>query len=206
MATSTFILVTQGGTTKFHTVTEVIGADTVHQEVVKFGEPYLPGYVVRSGAAISVAVANDHVLQIVAGSSLKVRIRRIEIYQVTLATTVAIATWNIVRLTSAGTGGTGVAAAALETSDAAAGATAMTLPTAKGTEGTVILPFTTYFMQTLAASNQLVNPIAVIDFDLPRTKPLIIAAGTSNGIAIKNVTAVPAASVFVNVWLDETSF
>ena len=63
-----------------------------------------------------------------------------------------------------------------------------------------------YMMQTVGASAQLNEPILVWDFDRPRSKPLIIAAGTTNGIAIKNVTAVAAGTVYFNVWLDETSF
>jgi hypothetical protein len=58
----------------------------------------------------------------------------------------------------------------------------------------------------LGASPSSTNPILVWDFDRPRSKPLIIAAGATNGIAVKNLNAIAAATVFINVWLDESNF
>jgi hypothetical protein len=82
----------------------------------------------------------------------------------------------------------------------------MTLPTVKGTEAAPICSARPYFMQTVAASNQLTQPVLVWDFDRPRSKPLIIAAGIANGIAIKSTTAIAAATVGFMVWLDESNF
>ena len=61
-------------------------------------------------------------------------------------------------------------------------------------------------MQTTGASAQLNNPIAVWDFDRPRSKPLILQAGITNGVAVKNIDAIANATVTVMVWIDETSF
>lgn len=205
MATSTFLQVNQGTGAKVHTVTEVIGADTVHQEVWKQGEPYLASYTVTFDG-ISTATANSHLLQIMAGSSLKVRVRRIEMHQDEVATTAVLMNTRLYRLIAAGTGGSTTIPNPLETSDAAAGATVMILPTVKGTEGALIAIAKPYMTQTLGASSPLKQPIIVWNFDRPRSKPLIIAAGTSNGIAVKNLTAVAGAQVLFDVWLDESNF
>jgi hypothetical protein len=197
--------VTEGAGKKLHTFNRTIGVNSVEDEVVLFGENYLASYTVDTGN-VSTATANSHILQIMAGASLKVRVRRIEVWQYALATAAALMDLRVYRLTTAGTGGTAFAAAPLDTTDAAAGAQPMLLPTVKGTEGILIVTGRPYMMQTIGASNQLSQPIAVWDFDRPRSKPLIIAAGVANGIAIKNVDAVAAGSIIVNVWLDESNF
>lgn len=203
------VQVTEGSGKKLHTFNRTIGANSVEDEVVILGENYLTSYVATSGfvvGSVSTATANSHLMQIMAGASNKVRIRRIALWQNTMATTVTMMDVRVYRLTTAGTGGSAITPAPLDPSDGASGATAMTLPTVKGTESTGIVPGTMYMMQTLAASAQLNQPGLFWEFDLTHTKPLIINAGTTNGIAIKNITAVAAASVVINVWLDESSF
>jgi hypothetical protein len=203
------VQVTEGSGKKLHTFQRTIGANNVEDEVMLLGENYLASYLANfnnGGGPVSTATLNSHIVQIMAGASLKVRIRRIEVYQIALATTAALASFGIVRLTTAGTGGTVQAVSALDGSDAAAGATYMSLPTVKGTESNFIHFAGVYFMQTAGASAQLNQPIYVADFDRPRSKPLIIGAGTTNGIALKLMSAVAAASVWVNVWIDESNF
>jgi hypothetical protein len=200
------VQVTSGSGPKLHTFQRTIGANNVEDEVVLFGENYLATYTVE--AAPSTATAASHLLQIMAGASLKVRIRRIEVHQLVAATTAAIMNLSILRLSTAGTGGTAVTPMPLDPSDAASGMTAMTLPTAKGTEvgANVIAGAPCYLIQTIGASTPFNNPIAVWDFDRPRSKPLIIAAGVANGICIKNTAAHAGASVLINVWADESNF
>lgn len=203
-----FVNVTEGSGKKLHTFNRTIGANSVEDEGVFLAENYLASYVISTpfAAAVSTATANSHLLQIMAGASLKVRIRRIEIWQNALATAVAIMDLRIYRLTTAGTGG-GVAAVSPEdTADGGAGATAMVLPTAKGTEGVGLRAAAPTMVQTLAATALPLPPILVWDFDRPRSKPLIIPAGAANGIAIKNITAVAAGAVYINVDIDETNF
>jgi hypothetical protein len=198
--------VTEGSGKKLHTFNRTIGANSVEDEVTLNGEQYLASYTAVIGAPSSTATANSHLAQIMAGASLKVRIRRIEVWQFALATTAAYMDTRIYRLTTAGTGGTAATPAPLDTTDAASGATSQGLPTAKGTEGTNILAAPVYMVQTITASPAFPTPLVVWDFDRPRSKPLIIAAGTTNGIAIKNITAIAAASVIVNIWFDESNF
>lgn len=193
-----FVNVTEGSGKKLHTFNRTIGANDVHDEAVILGEQYLATYGI-SGAS-STATANDHLLQIMAGSSLKVRIRRIRIYQSTLAGAVNLFAFQVLRLTTAGTGGTTVTPQPYESADGSSGATVMLLPTTKGTEGAIL--------QRSGLGAYAAHPITVAWewTQLPNAKPIVIPAGTTNGIAVKNMTAVASAAVVVQVEFDESSF
>jgi hypothetical protein len=199
------VQVTEGSGKLLHTFQRTIGANTVEDEVLITGENYLATYTVEGAPATT--TATSHLLQIMAGATLKVRVRRIEIHQLVAVTAAAIMSVSIVRLSTAGTGGTAVTAMPLDPSDAAAGATGMTLPTAKGTEAgaNVIAIGALYLTQTVAASAAIAQPL-IFDFDRPRSKPLIIAAGAANGICIKNTAAHAGATVGITVWVDESNF
>lgn len=203
------VQVTEGAGKKLHTFNRTIGTNSVEDEIVVQGEPYLASYICNfsaGGAAISLATANSHVMQIMAGATLKVRIRRIEIWQHVMATTAVMAAFAIVRLSTAGTGGTVQTVASMDAADPAPGATCMSLPTVKGTETQFAVFGTGPLEQTIGTGINQPQPLAVWDFDRLRSKSLIIAAGTANGIAVKNLAAYAAATVWVNVWLDEANF
>lgn len=206
MADTSFA-VTAGSGTDLHTVTTSIGGSTVHDQVIKHGEPYLATYVIASAGSVSIATAADHVVQIMAGSTLNVYIRRIRVFQTTVATAAAMAQLHIFRLTTAGTGGTSITPAPIDTTDSAAGATAMTLPTAKGTESTRVGMASASLIQT----NPTGGPgnatlLADWNFDQLRTKGLRIAAGTSNGIAVKTINAHASANVNFEIVIAEANF
>lgn len=197
--------VTEGSGKKLHTWSRTIGANTVEDEVMLNGEPYLATYTITP-AAVSVATATDHILQIMAGASLNVYLRRLRIWQLAAATTGAITEIQLLRVTTAGTGGTAVTPAALDGSDAAAGAAGMTIPTVKGTEGSRIGRWTHWYVQTIGAAGG--NPLLVdMNWDIGlRSKPPRIAAGTSNGLVVKNITATAAATVIIEATIVEANF
>jgi hypothetical protein len=199
------VQVTEGSGKKLHTNSRVIGANTVEDEYILHGENFLASYICRAGAAISAATANDHLLQLMAGSTLNLYIRRVRIYQAGLATTAAIATIQLWRLTTAGTGGVANTPQPYDSTDAASGATGMTLPTAKGTETTHYVGVTAGFIQTVPTGG-LNTLILDIDFDKLRIKCPRIPAGTANGFAIKNTTAIAAATVFPVIDFVEANF
>lgn len=196
------VQVTSGAGPKLHTFQRTIGANNVEDEFVIPGEYPLASYSVAVNANVAIATANSHLLQIMAGASNYVRIRRIRLYQTQLATALAFHTFDLVRLTTAGTGGTAYTPRPFDTSDAAAGATAMTLPTVKGTEGVVLDSIS---ITLVAAATAGVNLIWEWT-QLPGTKPIIIPAGATNGIAFKNTTSAAAGSVRLVVELVETTF
>lgn len=201
-----FVNVTEGSGKKLQTFQRTVGANTVEDQAVILGEQYLAEYTVATITPVSAATANSHVLQLMAGSSLRLRVRRIEVAQMGLATTGAFCQWAVYRLSTAGTGGGAITPQLLDPADAAAGATAMTLPTAKGTEGALLWSGATPMTQTITATPAATNPILVLDFDDARRKPIHVAAGTSNGIALKNITAIAACTVVVTLWVTESNF
>ena len=200
-----YINLTEGSGKKAHTWQRTIGANTVEDEYVLNGEPALSSYIIQTGLAV-LSTANAHLLQIMAGASLRVRIRRIEMWQQNVVTAGTLFDTNLIRLTTAGTGGTAYTPQPLDPADGASGCTAMVIPTAKGTEGSLIARTWPYMIQTLGASTYTANPVLVWDFDRPRSKPLIIAAGATNGVCIKNGSSSAAGAVAFTVWVDESSF
>lgn len=196
------VQVTEGTGKKLHTWNRTIGANSVEDEYVLFGENALTTYMASIFA--SGATAASH-FQLMAGASLKVRVRSIEVFQIGLATTAAVTYIELYRLSTAGTGGTAVTPRPLDTTDAASGATAMALPTVKGTESLQIALKSFIAIQTVGASTVMTGPSVVFNFDQPRTKPLIIAAGAANGIALKFLGN--AGTTFqANILFDESSF
>lgn len=187
---------------KFHTYQRSNGTDTVEEYVQAVAEPYLATYNVPIGSSTSLATANSHIIQIMAGASLRVGIRRITLWQYANGTA-ATAAWYIYRLTTAGTGGSAITPTSFDPADAASGATAMTLPSSKGTEGSLVMAFSVTTIATAATAG--LRPVLDIDFSSMRNKALWIAAGTSNGIAVKAVDAVAGTGVLGNVTIVESA-
>lgn len=198
--TASNIQVTQGSGTRLATNSYTEGGVTVHDEKFILGEPYLATYVARANT-VSGATSADHLMQLMAGASLNVRIRRIRVRQQAAASAVGATVIEVLRLTTAGTGGTTVTPSKLENADAASGGTAMTLPTAKGTESTIL------WDDGFWAGTAAIPVRDTVEWvQLPSSKPIVIAAGTSNGIAIKITTGLASLSVTVDVEFAETSF
>jgi hypothetical protein len=198
------VQVNSGAGPKLRTWNRTIGGVSVEEEAMFLAEQPLAEYTINS-AAVSIATANDHVMQVMAGATLHVYVRRIRVWQAALATTAAITQFQVLRLTTAGTGGTAIAVSALDTADAAAGATAMTLPTVKGTEGTAIMRPTAIVTQTapVAGGSSL---LLDLDFQSLRGKSLRIPAGAANGIVLKIISATAAATVFPQIEVTEANF
>ena len=199
------VQVTEGSGKKLHTFQRTIGANVVEDEVVILGEQHLATYTTATGST-SAATAASHLLQLMAGAALNLYIRRVWIYQAAAITAAAIVPLTILRLTTAGTGGTVVGSVQLDNSDAAPGATAMTLPTVKGTEGNTIgqvidaLP-----VQTLPTGGASLL-LAFWDFSVLRSKAPRVPAGAANGICIKNPAAAAGLTVHVTVEFVEANF
>lgn len=188
-------------TRKFHTNQRSNGTDTVEEYVQGISEPYLTTYTISVTTAISTATANSHLLQIMAGASSRVCLRRLYVTQMVNGTT-QTNQWSLHRLSTAGTGGTVYTPAANDPADAASGATAMTLPTVKGAEGVAIGTFAILTHATAATVG--LNPIYFRDWALERTKGIWIAAGAANGIALKNITASASTTVHITAVIVES--
>lgn len=196
--------VTEGSGKKLHTFQRTIGANNVEDEVVILGNPYLAAYA-ASSSTLSAATAADHVMQIMAGASLNVYVTRIRVYQTVVATAAAMTNWMVLRLTTAGTGGTVNIISPLDGTDAVAGAAPMSLPTVKGTEGARLWNGYVGLIQTIPTGG--VAPLILdLDFDRLKVKPIRIPAGTANGICLKHVTGAAGAQVMWDVELYEANF
>lgn len=197
-----------GSGKKLHSFDRTVGANSVHDEIMLHGEPEAATYNVTT-VSTSIATANAHPLQIMAGAALIVYVRRLVVYQSVAVTTAAIATWELWRLSTAGTGGTAVTPAPLDTTDGAAGATAMTLPTVKGTESTKLWSGTAQLTQTVATQSNGREGTVLLDLPLDwllRSKAIRIPAGTTNGLALKWVSASAGASVIAVATISERSY
>lgn len=200
------INVTEGSGKRLQTYDHTVGGTLVQRQAVVLGEQPLESYVLATYTNISTATANSHLVQLMAGAGNRQRIRRIEMYQTVAATTATLMNVQVWRVTTAGTGGSTFVIPPLDASGTAVDGTGMSLPSSKGTEWCIITVGSVYMMQTIAASAQLSQPSLVFDFDRHRSKPLITNAGTSNGIVVKNTTAVAGASVVFNIWFDEAAW
>jgi hypothetical protein len=196
------INVTEGSGKRLSTNDRTISSVLVQEQFVLPAEFPYPSYIVAA-ENVSTATADSHMLEIMAGSSSLVRIRSIRIEQRTNAGSASTVTFQVLRLTTAGTGGTALTPAKFDTASAASGCTAMTLPSSKGTESTLLMPGTLSMRTT---TNVGVSEDTWVWTQHPGTAPITLAAGTSNGIAIKNTSSVATGTWNIIVELVETSF
>lgn len=187
-----------------HTWQRNVGGTAVEDMFVVQGIPVWPTYAYASPNVIT-SVANSHLLQVMAGASNRVGIRRIVVSQTTLAGAVSPAVLELRRLTTAGTGGTAGTAVPYDPADAAAGATIRYGGTSsKGTEGSLLWR---EGVNLLAAATGVTNLlVAQWDFGSDISKLPWIAAGTANGMALKCTTAVGTATVAIDVEFIEMSY
>jgi len=191
----------EGSGKKLHHFQRTIGANDVLDEVVIPGEPYLAAYSAVY-AAVSTATANSHLAQLMALAGTNLYIRRIRVRQKVAATTAAFMTLQILRLTTAGTGGTAVTPRAMDATDGAAAEDARFIPGVKGTEGSLLWEEAAWMVGATTASG-----LELLEWTpAPNAKGIRISAGTANGIAVKNVTAIPAGQVDVLIDFWEASF
>jgi hypothetical protein len=199
------VQVTSGAGPKLHTWQRTIGANSVEDEFVIPGEYPLPSYSVLVHGLTN-NTADAHLMQIMSGASTLARIRRISVDQSANATAPALIALQVWRLSTAGTGGTVITPRPYDTADSAASTTAMTLPTVKGTESVQVLLGNLVLRQSLSATSANVDD-AWVWTQHPGTKPLIIPAGTTNGIAIKATAGFGAAgSANILIEFVETTF
>lgn len=193
MATGSFIQVTNGGGPKVSTgplYTE--NANAVQDQKVILGEGYLAHYAVDSNGGIAPPnAASKAWFAINAGASLNLRIRRLLINQATIsATTAGSITLGVYRTTTAPTGGTAQTPRLFDNSDAAAGATAASVSNATFTAdpalGTRLALFSLPVFLTYPFN---LEPFELRWGDQPGTKPIIVPAGTANGITLFLIAA-----------------
>lgn len=201
-----YVQVTEGAGKKLHTIQRTIGANSVEDEVVVAGLPHLSTYRSTATGAVSAATADTHLLQLMAGPSLNVYVRRIRVYQAVLASALAAGAMDVKRLVAAGSGGTALTSIALDSTDPSAGATLQTAPTSKGTVGSALSRHIAIFMAAWPTAGGESALLTEWEFGDELSKMLRIPAGTSNGIAVVQATAIAGASIYIETEFIEANF
>jgi hypothetical protein len=138
------------------------------------------------------ASANYAVLNIEAGATKTPRIRRVIISNPGFGTAAALLTFELVRTTSASSGGTATVPAPHDTTDAAYSGLARKDGATLGTIGTQITTFSIFQPATAAAN----FAPAVFEFYGQMSKAMTIPAGTANGIALRCINGNAGATGF----------
>lgn len=198
MAEST-IAVTEGTAGKYlHTYSRSIGSTTREDQATFPAEYPLATYT--AAATVRANTASSHLLAIQADGTNYVRVRRITIRQANILSTASTLAIQVLRTSTAGSGGTAVSARALDAADTTPYAgTIQTLPTSKGTEGDQLL----FRRLNLAASNPLSPGWEWREAD--QAKPIIVGNSTANGLCIKNLASA-ATEVDVEVEFSVTAY
>jgi len=182
MTVSTIGVADAGTPDKYlHTNQRTISSTAREDQYVLPGMGAYPTYSVTR-TSISGATTAAHLIQIMGDGTNYSRLLRVHLIplQSTSASGVRV---QIVRLSSAGTGGTAITPAPYDTADTYAGG-AMTLPSSKGTEGAALY---TWFGYSPTA-NGVVYPLRWEA--QPQAKPIVFGTATTSGIAVKIVTGV----------------
>lgn len=200
------VQVTEGSGKRLHTFDRSIAGNTVHDEVIVQGEPYLATYYGQPTVVSTLGTANAHVVQIMAGASKPVYIKRIVAYLTVAASAQVQCVIQLMRVSTAGTGGTAGNINPLDSTDGAAGATIRhNLTASKGTEGVVLDEADVLVPSALQPT---VPRFYLFDFDY-RASTLMksprIPAGATNGIVVKWLSAATNAETRVLVHLVEAN-
>lgn len=155
------------------------------------GQSTLATYSFGTGPLAPTAARQLFVIE--APASGVIRLQRIIIWQPGSQTTAGLVTLQLLRTTTASSGGTAITPAPVDSSDAAYGGIVRSLPTS-GTESTVLDQIAVYVPAALAAFTPIVIDYAVLD----SLKAPVIPAGTANGIALKHPGSSGAAKFSVS--------
>jgi hypothetical protein len=182
-----------GAGTNQHTITWTRGAVTGHAGLVHPAEYQEASYRI-DGQGSSVATTNDDTLQVMAGSTLNVYVRGIRIWQAGLSAAANTVALDLMRVTTAGTGGTVITPRKLNSGDAAAGCTAMSaVPNAtRGTAGDLL---GRYRLALSSAQPTNSNGAYVVYEAQTILESIRIAAGTTNGLVLRvsaGITTAPS--------------
>ena len=173
--------VTEGDGPLLHVDNKSIGGQTVKEEYILHGEQALPSYQAFF-SSVSIPLGTEkHPFELMAGASLKLRVREIVVFQQAATAAGTQLVFDIKRLSTAGTGGPTNPIAALDPSSPSSGATLMETPTAEGTEGDTVVS------GVLPLTATLPNTGIFRWVQHPSSQPIVVPV--SNGICMKLITA-----------------
>jgi hypothetical protein len=161
------------------------------------GEPNQPAGICYQNHILCNTVSS-HLVEIMSGASKRLYIRRIRIMQSGPASTAGMLSISMKRLMTAGTSGTTITLAPNDPDDTLT-ASAMTLPSAKGTEGAEVADWRMWCYDSNGPLGNLWTPPAWDDG--PHVKSLIANAGATNGFCFK-LTGGDTMGVYVDIMVE----
>ena len=196
MAAST-IAITEGSGKLARTNSRILdGTNTVEEYYFHKAEPAIATFEVVA-TAIATTTSASHLLFIQADGTLYTRIKRIYVVQVAAATAATLAQLQVIRTSTAGSGGGAITARGRDAADSYTG-TIQTLPTVKGTEGNTLLN-QRLALSNVAATTSNPNSWEWLAREDEGQKPIVIGPSATDGICIKIVTGIAGATVDLNV-------
>ena len=192
------IRVTEGSGPYLNTWQRSISSVNREDQYVQLGEPALPTFSAHYFPTTT--TTGEHILELMAGASVYLRILRIAAYANDWPAAAALMELDIRRLDTAGSGGTAQIPVPFDTADTSSATVQWSVPT-PGIEGAWIGRLAVPMGTAASASDR-----TVVWTPEPRGKPLIIPAGTANGLMLEPVLGVASSGLFVEVIWTETAW
>lgn len=188
------INITEGSGKAQHTWQRTISATNKEDTFVLLAEPANPTYGALAASVVTTTSAS-HLIFIQADGTNYTRIKRIYVEQVVAATTATLAQLQVIRTTTAGSGGTAVTARGFDSADTYAG-TIQTLPSTKGTEGNTLLQRRLWLLSTVNTQPFSWEWLAQ---ESDARKPIIIGPSSTDGICLKLVTGIAVGTLDIAI-------
>jgi hypothetical protein len=201
---NSYVMVNDGTGSKVSFVQRSKSSNTVNETEVSLSLPYIPGYRLTTPSPVSLATASSHLMQFLGSAINRDLLRFIEVTQVGNAAASKQVEFELLRLTTAGTGGTSITPNPSDLVDPATSARGMTLPSAKGTESSLMGKKAGPILTTAATAGHE----RVVRFTFPETgdnstKPVTTASGATTGWVLKNVQSDATCTVLISAEFQE---
>lgn len=184
-----------------HAYTRTIGGTAREDQVFQLADTEYPTYIALANN-VSTATGDDHLMMLMGDGTSYIRVKRFVVQQsYDFPASAAYLRVALYRLTTAGSGGGTVTARPYDAADAAYGGTIQTLPSSKGTEGTLLWAGQLYLPVSPGGASSSMEWRQE-----PTTKPIVIGASADSGLAWKVTAAVASATVDVRVLFTTTSY
>lgn len=188
------IAVTEGSGKNWRTNQRTIDSSDVEDLRVVPAEPADPTFTALA-SGIATTTSASHLIFIQADGTNYTRIKRIYVEQVAAAGSSTLAQLQIIRTSTAGSGGGAITARPMDTADAYTG-TIQTLPSSKGTEGVTLLQKRLWLPNSIAAQP---NSWEWVAGEQDNRKPIVIGVTSTDGICLKIVTGIASATVDISI-------
>ena len=194
------LAVTPGSGLNLRTNSRSVGGSTVHEQGVMSAEGNAATYT-ASAKAVSLLTSASHLLVLQADGTNYIRLRRVTIQQVGVATSATPADISIVRSTTAGsTFGTTITPVALDLAASAFSGVCGSLPSVKGTVSTA----SPLLQARLPIATSTITPGYRWEWNAryDNSKSIVTGTATSSGIVVYLTTGIAATTPTVDIEVE----